>query len=53
MERAGEVEVNAAAVGAVSAYARINAAGQWVEREPPPILKEIAAALTCLWRRNV
>lgn len=33
IERAGEVEVNAAAVvSAVSAYARINAAGQWVER---------------------
>src|SRR5215813_2182867 len=33
IERASEVEVNAAAVvSAVSAYARINAAGQWVER---------------------
>ena len=33
IERAGEVEVNAAAVvSAVGAYARINAAGQWVER---------------------
>lgn len=33
IERAGEVEVNASAVvSAVSAYARINAAGQWVER---------------------
>lgn len=33
IERAGDVEVNAAAVvSAVSAYARINAAGQWVER---------------------
>ena len=33
IERAGEVEVNAAAVvSAVSAYARINAAGQWVDR---------------------
>ena len=33
IERAGEVEVNAAAiVSAVSAYARINTAGQWVER---------------------
>src|SRR5215475_13237256 len=33
IERASEVEVNAAAVvSAVSAYARINSAGQWVER---------------------
>ena len=33
IERAGEVEVNAAAiVSAVSTYARINSAGQWVER---------------------
>src|SRR5215813_15137204 len=33
IELAGEVEVNAAAVvSAVSAYARINSAGQWVER---------------------
>ena len=33
IERAGEVEVSAAAiVSAVSAYARINASGQWVER---------------------
>jgi hypothetical protein len=33
IERAGEVEVNATAVvNAVSAYARINSAGQWVER---------------------
>jgi hypothetical protein len=33
IERAGEVEVNASSVvSAVSAYARINAAGQWVER---------------------
>ena len=33
IERAGEVEVNAAAVvSAVSAYARINSSGQWVER---------------------
>ena len=33
IERAGAVEVNSTAVvSAVSAYARINAAGQWVER---------------------
>lgn len=33
IERAGEVEVNAAAiVSAVSTYARINSTGQWVER---------------------
>jgi hypothetical protein len=33
IEKAGDVEVNATAVvSAVSAYARINAAGQWVER---------------------
>jgi hypothetical protein len=34
IEKAGEVEVNAAAVvSAVSAYARINSSGQWVERK--------------------
>ena len=34
IEHAGEVEVNAAAVvGAVSAYARINSRGEWVERK--------------------
>jgi hypothetical protein len=33
IEKAGEVEVNAAAVvSAVSAYARINGRGEWVER---------------------
>lgn len=33
IEQAGEVEVNAAAVvSAVSAYSKINASGQWVER---------------------
>ena len=33
IERAGSVDVNAAAVvSAVSAYARINSAGQWIER---------------------
>jgi hypothetical protein len=33
IERAGEVEVNAAAVvSAVGAYARINSVGQWVDR---------------------
>ncbi len=33
IEKAGEVDVNAAAVvSAVAAYARINARGQWVER---------------------
>ena len=33
IEKAGEVEVTSAAVvSAVSAYARINSAGQWVER---------------------
>ncbi len=33
IEKAGDVEVNASAiVGAVSAYARINSRGEWVER---------------------
>ena len=33
IEQAGEAEVNAAAVvSAVSAYSKINASGQWVER---------------------
>ena len=33
IEKAGEVEVNAAAVvSAASAYARINSRGEWVER---------------------
>jgi hypothetical protein len=42
IERAGEVEVNASAVvSAVSAFARINAAGQWVERSERVDLNEL------------
>src|SRR5438128_6035013 len=42
IERAGEVEVSATAVvSAVSAYARINAAGQWVERTERIDLNEL------------
>src|SRR6476659_1683254 len=42
IERAGEVEVNATAVvSAVGAYARINAAGQWVERTERLDLNEL------------
>jgi hypothetical protein len=46
IERAGEVEVNAAAVvSAVGAYARINAAGQWVERSPGPHQERLSESL--------
>lgn len=47
IERAGEVEVNATAiVSAVSAYARINAAGQWVERSERVDLNELFERMT-------
>ena len=47
IERAGEVEVNAAAVvSAVSAYARINAAGQWVERSEHVDLNQLFGRMT-------
>jgi hypothetical protein len=42
IERAGEVEVNAAAVvSAISAYSRINARGEWVERSESVNLNEL------------
>ena len=42
IEKAGEVEVNASAVvGAVSAYARINSRGEWVERNETVNLTEM------------
>jgi hypothetical protein len=42
IERAGEVEVTAAAVvGAVQAYAKINAQGQWVDRTEAVNLHEL------------
>lgn len=47
IERAGEVEVNASAVvNAVSAYARINAAGQWVERSEHVDLNQLFERMT-------
>ena len=47
IEQAGEVEVNAASVvTAVSAYARINAAGQWVERSETLNLNELFDRMT-------
>jgi hypothetical protein len=42
IERAGDVDVNAAAVvSAVSAYARINSRGQWVERTETVDMNEV------------
>jgi hypothetical protein len=42
IEKAGEVDVNASAVvGAVSAYARINSRGEWVERTETVNLAEM------------
>jgi hypothetical protein len=47
IERAGEVEVNASAVvSAVGAYARINAAGQWVERSERIDLNQLFDRMT-------
>ncbi len=47
IERAGEVEVNATAVvSAVGAYARINAAGQWVERSERVDLNQLFDRMT-------
>lgn len=47
IERAGEVEVNASAVvSAVSAYARINASGQWVERSERVDLNHLFERMT-------
>src|SRR5438132_4218282 len=47
IERAGEVEVNAASVvSAVGAYARINATGQWVERSEHLDLNQLFDRMT-------
>ncbi|HEV2115814.1 MAG TPA: hypothetical protein VGR48_07305 [Terriglobales bacterium] len=47
IERAGEVEVNASAVvSAVSAYSRINASGQWVERSERVDLNHLFERMT-------
>jgi len=47
IERAAEVEVNASAVvSAVSAYARINSAGQWVERSERIDLNQLFDRMT-------
>ena len=47
IEHAGEVEVNASAVvSAVGAYARINAAGQWVERSERVDLNQLLDRMT-------
>jgi len=47
IERAGEVQVNATAVvSAVSAYARISAAGQWVERSERVDLNQLFERMT-------
>ena len=49
IERAGEVEVNAAAVvSAVGAYARINAAGQWIDRSEHVDLNQLFDRMTAL-----
>jgi hypothetical protein len=47
IEKAGEVDVNAASVvGAVSAYARINSRGEWVERAETVNLNELFQRMT-------
>jgi hypothetical protein len=47
IEKAGDVEVNAAAVvSAVAAYAKINASGQWVERSEHVNLNELFERMT-------
>jgi hypothetical protein len=47
IEKAGEVDVNASSVvGAVSAYARINARGEWVERSETVNLGEMFQRLS-------
>jgi len=49
IERAGEVEVNATAVvSAVAAYARINVAGQWVERSERIDLNQLFDRMTAI-----
>jgi hypothetical protein len=47
IEKAGEVEVTAAAVvAAVQAYAKINAAGQWIDRSETISLNELFERMT-------
>ena len=47
IEKAGEVEVSAAAIGAaVQAYAKINGAGQWVERSQHEYLNDLSERMT-------
>jgi hypothetical protein len=47
IEKAGEVEVNASSVvGAVSAYARINSRGEWVERAETVNVNELFQRMT-------
>ena len=47
IERAGEVEITAASVvAAVQAYAKINAAGQWIDRTETVNLRELFDRMT-------
>jgi hypothetical protein len=47
LEKAGEVEVTAAAVVAVvQAYSKINAAGQWIDRSEHVSLNELFERMT-------
>jgi hypothetical protein len=46
IERAGEVEVTAAAVAAVQAYAKINSAGEWIDRSETVSLNDMFARMT-------
>jgi hypothetical protein len=47
IEKAGEVEVSAAAVvAAIQAYSKINAAGQWVDRSEHVNLNELFERMT-------
>jgi hypothetical protein len=49
IEKAGEVDVNAASVvGAISAYARINSRGEWVERSETVNLNDLFQRMTGL-----
>src|SRR6202166_381954 len=47
IEKAGEVDVNASAVGAaIQAYAKINAQGQWIDRRETVNLNELFERMT-------
>jgi hypothetical protein len=47
IERAGEVDVTSSAVvAAIQAYAKINAAGQWIDRSEQVSLKELFERMT-------